>query len=333
MSVDTRSPESVRSAPRRVRPIAILAVVLVAVLTINVETTIVNVALPTLIRRSSAPTTKAAAVDRRRLQPGLRRARAAGGSLGDRFGRRGTLLVGLPCWRFSGFGGSVLTPAQLIAVRAGHGRRRGVDLPDHAGDYPDTFRDPTERADAIGSGAVAGWASPSARSPAASCSSTSGGAASSSRWRRSRWSPLWQERWCADVRTTHRTGLDSGPALPCRVMLGASSTRSSRRPRAVGQRAAPRRLRCAVGRRRWRSSGGSAARRPADRRQPVRQPAIQRGQRRGDGRVLRPVRVHLPDHPVLPALAGLRRRWRPGCASCRWRCPSPSDRSSVPGWR
>src|SRR5262249_11501617 len=47
--------------------------------------------------------------------------------------------------------------------------------------------------------------------------------------------------------------------------------------------------------------GASDARRAA-----VPQPAVQRGQRRGHRGVLHPVRVHLPDHPVLPVRPRLR---------------------------
>ena len=48
MTIDTRPTRTTHTAPPRVRPILVLAVVLVAALAINVETTIVNVALPTL---------------------------------------------------------------------------------------------------------------------------------------------------------------------------------------------------------------------------------------------------------------------------------------------
>jgi len=50
VTIDTpkHSAQGTQATPPRVRPILILAVVLVAALAINVETTIVNVALPTL---------------------------------------------------------------------------------------------------------------------------------------------------------------------------------------------------------------------------------------------------------------------------------------------
>ena len=73
---------------------AVLATVCVAVFAINLDTTIVNVALPTLTRQLGAGTsTLQWVVD------GYSLAFAAlvltGGSIGDRFGRRPVLLVGL----------------------------------------------------------------------------------------------------------------------------------------------------------------------------------------------------------------------------------------------
>ena len=59
------------------RRLAILATVCLAVFAINLDTTIVNVALPDLARQLARDDPRPA-VDRRRLQPGLRRARAHG---------------------------------------------------------------------------------------------------------------------------------------------------------------------------------------------------------------------------------------------------------------
>ena len=62
---------------------------------INLDTTIVNVALPTLVRELDA-IDQPAAMDRRRVQPGRsRRLLLAAGSLCDRVGRKGMLLAGL----------------------------------------------------------------------------------------------------------------------------------------------------------------------------------------------------------------------------------------------
>ena len=63
---------------------------------------------------------------------------------------------------------------------------------------------------------------------------------------------------------------------------------------------------------------GRAARRASDARcAAVSQQAVQRGQRRCHRVVLHPVRLHLPDNPVLPVRPGLRPAWLPVCACCR----------------
>src|SRR5579883_2378178 len=102
--------------PRR-RRAAVLAAVCVAVLAINIDTTIVNVALPGLTRQLGAGT--------RSLQwvvDGYNLAFAAlvlaGGSIGDRLGRRPVLLTGLAGFALSsGLGALCTTAGQLIAVR------------------------------------------------------------------------------------------------------------------------------------------------------------------------------------------------------------------------
>ena len=96
----------------------ILAVLIVALFTVNLDNTIINVALPTLARAFSA--------DMGQLQwiidgyvllfAGLL---LAGGALGDRFGRRRVMLVGLVIFG-AGSAGSALAPSAgtLIALRA-----------------------------------------------------------------------------------------------------------------------------------------------------------------------------------------------------------------------
>ena len=84
------------AAPRQGRPILVLAVVLVAALAINVETTIVNVALPTLNSALGASTRGLQwIVDAYNLA--FAALVLAGGTIGDKFGRRGTLIAGLGC--------------------------------------------------------------------------------------------------------------------------------------------------------------------------------------------------------------------------------------------
>src|SRR5256714_9269315 len=91
-------------SPRR--RIAILATVCLAAFAINLDTTIVNVALPDLGRELQATT--------RQLQwivDGYNLAFAAlvltAGSLGDRFGRRPALLIGLAGFAAASGGGAV----------------------------------------------------------------------------------------------------------------------------------------------------------------------------------------------------------------------------------
>ena len=87
MAVDTRL-NATHAAPPRVRPVLVLAVVLVAALAINVETTIVNVALPTLNSELGASTRGLQwIVDAYNLA--FAALVLAGGTIGDKFGRRG----------------------------------------------------------------------------------------------------------------------------------------------------------------------------------------------------------------------------------------------------
>src|SRR5438067_13894427 len=85
--------------PIEVRPGAdrrwrVLAVLCVAVFTINLDGTIVNVALPTLVRTLGASTTRLQwVVDAYQLA--FCALVLAAGSLSDRFGRKRALLLGL----------------------------------------------------------------------------------------------------------------------------------------------------------------------------------------------------------------------------------------------
>src|SRR5947208_14126143 len=99
------------------RRIAILATVCLAAFAINLDTTIVNVALPDLGRQLDASTR-----DLQWIVDGYNLAFAAlvltAGSLGDRFGRRPALLVGLLGFAAaSGLGAAVDSSGALIAVR------------------------------------------------------------------------------------------------------------------------------------------------------------------------------------------------------------------------
>src|SRR5579859_3146304 len=76
------------------RPLIVLAVVLVASYAINLDTTIVNVALPTLNAHLHAGTSSLQwVVDGYNLA--FAALVLAGGNIGDRYGRRETLAAGL----------------------------------------------------------------------------------------------------------------------------------------------------------------------------------------------------------------------------------------------
>ena len=157
MSVDIQPPPTSADAARRGRPVAILAVVLVAALAINVETTIVNVALPTLNSALGA-STKALQwiVDAYNLA--FAALVLAGGTIGDRFGRRGTLMSGLVLVALSSIGAALCTSTgPLIAMRLVMGVASALIFPTTLAIITDTFREPRQRAAAIGVwGAVTG---------------------------------------------------------------------------------------------------------------------------------------------------------------------------------
>lgn len=145
------------AAPTRIRPVAILAVVLVAALAINVETTIVNVALPTLNSSLGASTRGLQwIVDAYNLA--FAALVLAGGTVGDKFGRRGTLIAGLILFAISSVGAALCTTTgQLIAMRLVMGIASALIYPTTLAIITDTFRDPRKRAAAIGVwGAVTG---------------------------------------------------------------------------------------------------------------------------------------------------------------------------------
>src|SRR5258706_12779762 len=96
----------------------VLLTLCLAAFTINVDTTIVNVTLPTLVRDLNASTRQLQwIVDSYNLV--FAALVLAAGSISDRLGRKGSLLAGLGIFAAgSVLGSSVDTPSQLIAVRA-----------------------------------------------------------------------------------------------------------------------------------------------------------------------------------------------------------------------
>lgn len=168
-------------ASRRPAPSAlVLVVVLIAVLAITVETTVINVALPTLNTELGASTTELQwIVDAYNLA--FAALVLAGGGLGDRYGRRGILVLGLLLFAATNIWAALSTDAAtLIASRVAMGGASALVYPTTLAIITATFRDRRARAAAIGAwGAVGGSGSPSGRCSAATSSSTSPGAASS----------------------------------------------------------------------------------------------------------------------------------------------------------
>ena len=139
------------------RRAAVLATVCLAVLAINLDTTIVNVALPSLSRQLSAGTsTLQWVVD------GYSLAFAAlvltGGSIGDRFGRRPVLLLGLVGFAVaSALGGVFHSAAVLVLLRFVMGAFAALIYPTTLSIITNSYPDRRERAAAIGVwGAVTG---------------------------------------------------------------------------------------------------------------------------------------------------------------------------------
>lgn len=158
MTIDAPNrPQPTTSPAKRVRPAAVLAVVLIASLTINVETTIVNVALPTLNSDLGASTRGLQwIVDSYNLA--FAALVLAGGTIGDKFGRRGTLIAGLALFALSSVGAALCTTTgALIVMRLVMGVAAALIFPTTLAIITDAFRDPKQRAAAIGLwGAVTG---------------------------------------------------------------------------------------------------------------------------------------------------------------------------------
>lgn len=135
----------------------VLATVCIAVFAINLDVTIVNVALPDLARELNASTR-----DLQWIVDGYNLTFAAlvlmAGSLGDRFGRRPALLLGLIGFAAaSGIGAAVNSAGALITVRFAMGAFAALIYPTTLSVISNVFPDRGERAKAIGLwGAVTG---------------------------------------------------------------------------------------------------------------------------------------------------------------------------------
>ena len=128
----------------------ILTALLLAAFMINLDTTIVNVALPTLVRELHASTVQLEwIVDTYNLL--FAALVLAAGNLGDRVGRKGVLLAGLLVFGVSSFaGGLVNSPGALIAARAVMGIGAALIFPATLSLLTNVFTERGERARAIG---------------------------------------------------------------------------------------------------------------------------------------------------------------------------------------
>ncbi len=129
---------------------ASLVVVCVSALIINVDNTILNVALPTLVRELHATSSELQwIVDSYAMVfAGLL---FVGGSLADRFGRKRFFLIGLTIFAAGSIGASLSGSVHmLIACRAVMGGGAAFTIPASLSIINDIFRHPAERARAIG---------------------------------------------------------------------------------------------------------------------------------------------------------------------------------------
>ena len=137
----------------------VLAVLLMASFVINLDTTLVNVALPTLTRELGATTAQLQwVVDAYNLV--FAALLLTSGSLSDRFGRKGMLMAGLLVFGLASFaGGYATSPAGLIAARAVMGLGAAMTFPATLSLLTGVFTSRKERALSIGLwGATAGMA-------------------------------------------------------------------------------------------------------------------------------------------------------------------------------
>jgi EmrB/QacA subfamily drug resistance transporter len=127
-----------------------MAVLCLAAFIINVDTTIVNITLPSLVRQLDATTSELQwVVDAYTLT--FAAFVLAAGSLGDRYGRKGALLTGLAVFgAATAVGGLVDTPLALHVVRAVMGVGAAIIFPATLSIISNLYTERKERAKAIG---------------------------------------------------------------------------------------------------------------------------------------------------------------------------------------
>ena len=146
---------------------AALAVLCASVFIINVDSTIVNIALPALVRQLGASTRDLQwVVDAYNLT--FAALVLAAGSIGDRYGRKGALLAGLAVFGLAtSVGGLVDSSHSLLIVRAGMGIGAALIFPATLSIISNLYTGRTERAKAIGVwGAMTGLGKNSRSPPA-----------------------------------------------------------------------------------------------------------------------------------------------------------------------
>jgi EmrB/QacA subfamily drug resistance transporter len=137
----------------------ILVSLLLAAFAINLDTTIVNVALPSLVRQLHTSNSQLQwVVDAFNLL--FAASVLAAGSLSDRFGRKGMLMAGLSVFGLASLlGGLMDDPGELIAARCVMGVGAAMVFPSTLSMLTNVFTERTERARAIGLwGAITGAA-------------------------------------------------------------------------------------------------------------------------------------------------------------------------------
>lgn len=129
---------------------AVLATLCLAVFVVNVSTTVINIALPTLVRELGASTRDLLwIVDAFNLA--FAALVLAGGSLSDRFGRRRLLLLGLVIFVAASAGGALSgSPGVLVAWRTLAGVAAALVYPVTLSILANVFTDRTERVKALG---------------------------------------------------------------------------------------------------------------------------------------------------------------------------------------
>ena len=146
---DPQSPPEVTRQPRS-RKWWILTVLCISVLLVAIDTTIVNVALPTLNRRIHASTADLQWIVTAYtlLFAGLL---LVGGHFGDRLGRKRMLQAGLVLFALASLGAArAATVDQLILARAGMGVAAAMIYPTTLALLSTAFADRRERAIAVG---------------------------------------------------------------------------------------------------------------------------------------------------------------------------------------